>query len=144
MDAFMEMYINMARRFSESAPSFTSPTLENMSDKEQSFMRMMTQAQMVWMQRGATTMKEMSEVAMQRWMEASEGLKGGMADQDARDHARMIALDKMRACLREMGEIGVANAEAFQDEMFELEAALRESQAPEPYDAPRRQARPKP
>ncbi|MEM7269537.1 MAG: hypothetical protein AAF401_09810 [Pseudomonadota bacterium] len=141
-DAMMEMYLDMVKRFTENAPIPDGLT-EGSFGKEQAFLKAMTQAQMIWMQRGATTIKEMSEVAMRRWMEASEGFKGDLKDDDTREHARMIALDKMRSCLRELGEIGITNAEAFQDEMFGLEAALRESQAPEPNEAPRRYAKAK-
>ena len=56
---------------------------------------------------------------------------------------RMIALDKARACLHEIGDISRINADEFQQELLEIEAALRASQAPEPYEKPKRQARAK-
>lgn len=114
-----------------------------LNGKEQEIFLHLAKAQMTMMSRGMNLWRQVGETMVSHGKEATEAAPKDMNDERAREHMRMIALDKARACLREIGDISRVNAEEFQQELVEIEAALRASQAPEPYEKPKRQARAK-
>lgn len=114
-----------------------------LNGKEQEIFLHLARAQMTMMSRGMTLWRQIGESMLSHGTEATNAAPKDMSDPKARDHMRMIALDKARACLREIGDLSRVSAEEFQLELIEIEAALRASQAPDPYDKPKRQARAK-
>ena len=90
--------------------------------KEQEIFLHLAKAQMTMMNRGLNLWREVGETMMAHGQEATEAAPKDMNDPKARDHMRMIALDKARACLREIGDISRINAEEFQQELIEIEA----------------------
>lgn len=115
----------------------------NLNGKEQEIFLHLARAQMTMMSRGMNMWRQIGESMLTHGKEATNAAPKDMSDPKARDHMRMIALDKARACLREIGDLSRVNAEEFQHELIEIETALRASQAPEPYEQPKRQARAK-
>ncbi len=114
-----------------------------LNGKEQEIFLHLARAQMTMMSRGLNLWRQVGESMLSHGKEATNAAPKDMSDPKARDHMRMIALDKARACLREIGDLSRVSAEEFQHELIEIEAALRASQAPEPYEKPKRQARAK-
>lgn len=145
IDKMIESYLGMVQGVLNKMPNAAdAPDGESkLSSKEQEIFLHLAKAQMTMMNRGMNLWRQVGETMVSHGQEATEAAPKDMNDPKARDHMRMIALDKARACLREIGEISQINAEEFQQELIEIEAALRASQAPEPYDKPKRQARAK-
>lgn len=114
-----------------------------LNGKEQEIFQHLARAQMTMMSRGLNLWRQVGETMLNHGTEATNAGPKDMSDPKARDHMRMITLDKARACLREIGDLSRVSAEEFQQELIEIEAALRASQAPDPYDKPKRQARAK-
>lgn len=114
-----------------------------LSGKEQEIFQHLARAQMTMMSRGLNLWRQVGETMLNHGTEATNAAPKDMSDPKTRDHMRMITLDKARACLREIGDLSRVSAEEFQHELIEIEAALRASQAPAPYDKPKRQARAK-
>ena len=141
----IESYLGMVQGVLNKMPNAAdAPNGESkLSGKEQEIFLHLAKAQMTMMNRGMNLWRQVGETMVSHGQEATEAAPKDMNDPKARDHMRMIALDKARACLREIGDISRINAEEFQQELIEIEAALRASQAPEPYDKPKRQARAK-
>ena len=145
IDKMIESYLGMVQGVLNKMPNAAdAPNGESkLSGKEQEIFLHLAKAQMTMMNRGMNLWRQVGETMVSHGQEATEAAPKDMNDPKARDHMRMIALDKARACLREIGDISRINAEEFQQELIEIEAALRASQAPEPYDKPKRQARAK-
>ena len=145
IDRMIESYLGVVQGVLSRMPK-TNDAAEGETDlngKEQEIFLHLAKAQMTMMNRGMTMWRQVGETMVSHGQEATEAAPKDMQDEKAREHMRMIALDKARACLREIGDISRINAEEFQQELIEIEAALRASQAPEPYDKPKRQARAK-
>lgn len=145
IDGMIESYLGAVQGLLDRMPKSAEgdDSGAKLSGKEQEIFLHLARAQMTMMNRGLTLWREVDETMMAHGQEATEAAPKDMNDPKARDHMRMIALDKARACLREIGDISRVNAEEFQQELVEIEAALRASQAPEPYEKPKRQARAK-
>lgn len=150
IDQMIESYLGVVQSVLAKMPgtgdgpdSAASPGEAKLNGKEQEIFLHLARAQMTMMSRGMTLWRQIGESMLSHGTEASNAAPKDMSDPRARDHMRMIALDKARACLREIGDLSRVNAEEFQHELVEIEAALRASQAPDPYDKPKRQARPK-
>ena len=141
----MESYLGVVQGVLAKMPSAggAAEGESKLNSKEQEIFLHLAKAQMTMMSRGMTLWRQVGETMVNHGQEATEAAPKDMNDPKARDHLRMIALDKARACLREIGDISRINAEEFQQELIEIEAALRASQAPEPYEKPKRQARAK-
>ena len=145
IEQMIESYLGVVRGVLEKMPS--APDAPDGGAKlnrgEQDIFLHLARAQMTMMNRGLSLWRQVGETMLNHGMEATNAAPKDMADPKARDHMRMIALDKARACLREIGDLSRVSAEEFQQELIEIEAALRASQAPAPYDKPKRQARAK-
>ena len=145
IDRMIEGYLGVVQGVLNRMPNASdAPEGETtLNGAEQEIFLHLARAQMMMMNRGLTLWRQVGETMLSHGQEATEAAPKHMNDPKARDHMRMIALDKARACLREIGDISRINAEEFQQELIEIEAALRASQAPAPYDKPKRQARAK-
>jgi len=145
IDQMIESYLGVVRGVLDKMPRHeNAPEGEaQLNGEEQDIFLHLARAQMAMMNRGLNLWRQVGETMVNHGMEAAKTAPKDMADPKARDHMRMIALDKARACLHEIGDISRINADEFQQELLEIEAALRASQAPEPYEKPKRQARAK-
>lgn len=145
IDQMIERYLGVVQGVLNKMPGSaeTPDGKANLNGKEQEIFLHLARAQMTMMNRGLNMWRQVGESLLNHGMEATNAAPRDMSDPKARDHMRMIALDKARACLREIGDLSRINAEEFQHELIEIEAALRASQAPDPYDKPKRQARAK-
>ena len=145
IDKMIESYLGVVQGVLDKMPKAAAATEgeSRLDGKEQEIFLHLAKAQMTMMSRGMNLWREVGETMMAHGREATEAAPKDMNDPKAREHMRMIALDKARACLREIGDISRVNADEFQQELIEIEAALRASQAPEPYEKPKRQARAK-
>jgi len=150
IDQMIESYLGVVQGVLDRMPgtadapdSAASPDGAKLNGKEQEIFLHLARAQMTMMSRGLNLWRQIGESMLSHGTEATNAAPKDMSDPRARDHMRMIALDKARACLREIGDLSRVNAEEFQQELIEIEAALRASQAPDPYDKPKRQARAK-
>jgi hypothetical protein len=145
IDQMIESYLGVIRGVLDKLPATSDPNEVDakLDGNEQQVFLHLARAQMTMMSRGLNLWRQVGETMLNHGIEATNAAPKDMSDPKARDHMRMIALDKARACLREIGDLSRVNAEEFQHELIEIEAALRASQSPEPYDKPKRQARAK-
>ncbi len=145
IEQMIESYLGVVRGVLEKMPG--APDAPNdgakLNHEEQDIFLHLARAQMTMMNRGLSLWRQVGETMLNHGMEATNAAPRDMSDPKVRDHMRMITLDKARACLREIGDLSRVSAEEFQQELIETEAALRASQAPAPYDKPKRQARAK-
>lgn len=150
IDQMIERYLSLVQGVlskmpgtGETSAAAPNPNGAYLNGKEQEIFLHLARAQMTMMSRGMNLWRQVGESMLSHGTEATNAAPKDMTDPKARDHMRMIALDKARACLREIGDLSRISAEEFQHELIEIEAALRASQAPAPYDKPKRQARAK-
>ena len=144
LDQMMEDYLRIMRQFLAKTPADADLQEDIHPDaKEREIVMHLARAQMMWLNRGLTLWRRIGETMIAHGEEAKAAAPDDLTDANARTQKRLIALDKARACLHEVGDMTRISAQEFQQELIEIEAALRASQAPEPYDKPKRRARAK-
>lgn len=145
MDQMIERYLGVLQDVLATMPKpgETSEDGAGLDEKEQEIFLHLARAQMVMMNRGLNLWRQVGETMLRHGTKATSAASEDKPDPKTREHMRMITLDKARACLHEIGDLSRVSAEEFQHELIEIEAALRASQAPAPYDKPKRHARAK-
>lgn len=140
LDQMIEDYLKIMRQFLAKTPA-DADLPEDAQERE--IVMHLARAQMMWLNRGLTLWRRIGETMIAHREEAKAAAPDDLTNANARTQKRLIALDKARACLHEVGDMTRISAQEFQQELIKIEAALRASQAPEPYDEPKRRARAK-
>ena len=97
-------------------------------------MMLLAKAQVAWLTSGLRYWKHIAEIVGKSGLGlvdlATKATDADANDENARTMRQLVLIDKARACLREVGEASMSEAEALRRELMKIEAELRETQSP--------------
>ena len=149
LESLVELYLNAMRLMIDALPAAASlsPGAPRMGS-EREILMLLARAQSVWLTSGLRYWKQMAEIL------ASHGI--GLADlirepageddggADLQTMRRLKLLDEARACLREISDASMSEAEALRAQLMKIETDLRATQDQEPAPLGKRHGRWKP
>ena len=99
-------------------------------------MLLLAKAQVTWLTSGLRYWKQIAEIVGKSGLGlvdlATQTNDIDPKDENARTMRQLVLIDKARACLREVGEASLSEAETLRRELHKIEQELRDTQNPGP------------
>ncbi len=135
VEEMVKLYIGAVRSMIDAIPADLGQG-EPASGSRQEILMLLAKAQVAWLTSGLRYWKHIAEIVGKSGMGlvelASQTPPGDTDDETKRTMQQLVLIDKARACLREVGEVSLSEAEALRRELMKIEEELRASQDPGP------------
>ena len=141
VEELVGLYANAVRTMIDAIPADLGTDEPSMGSREE-IMMLLAKAQVAWLTSGLRYWKQIGEIVGKSGLGLMEvAAKTRETDGDPetkRTMQQLVLVDKARACLREVGEVSLSEAEALRRELQKIEAELRATIDPGPAPEGRR------
>ena len=141
VEELVGLYVNALRSMIDAIPADLATGEPGMGSREE-IMMLLAKAQVAWLTSGLRYWKHIAEIVGKSGLgllELATQAKDLQGDPETtRTMQQLVLIDKARACLREVGEVSMSEAEALRRELQKIEAELRATMDPGPGPEGRR------
>lgn len=131
----VNLYMGAVRSMIEAIPA-SGVSGEPKTGSREEIMMLLAKAQVAWLTSGLRYWKHIAEIVGKSGLGlvdlATKANAMETNDDNARTMRQLVLIDKARACLRDVGEASIGEAETLRRELMKIEAQLRETQDPGP------------
>ena len=133
IEDMVNLYMGAVRAMIDALPA-GGTSGEPPTGSREEIMMLLAKAQVAWLTSGLRYWKHIAEIVGKSGLGlvdlATKATDADANDENARTMRQLVLIDKARACLREVGEASMSEAEALRRELMKIEAELRETQSP--------------
>ena len=133
IEDMVNLYMGAVRSMIDALPA-GGTSGEPPTGSREEIMMLLAKAQVAWLTSGLRYWKHIAEIVGKSGLGlvdlATKATDADANDENARTMRQLVLIDKARACLREVGEASMSEAETLRRELMKIEAELRETQSP--------------